>query len=138
MIGQRLAVWGTAALPATRTANERRRADESRQRAEGAAIPRASLAPARHVLAFLSRSVLLQLMLAMALISFAALVYLNQASKQSVLEFSNVDLQSQQIELNLRNANLYATAARLTSLNRVKNLASSQLHMSPPSPASVT
>jgi cell division protein FtsL len=131
MIGQRLAVWGTA-VPAVRKAN--RAAEAPRPQP----VARRAIAGRIHLLAFLQRSVLLQLMLAMALISFAALIYLNQAGKESVLQFSIMDLQRQQIELNMRNANLYAEASSLDSLGRIETLASTQLHMIQPGQDSLT
>lgn len=133
---QRLAVPGTTALPARRAPKGRGKTEPERIRAERSIVlPRPSLAPAQHLLAHLGRSVLVQLMLAMALISVAAVVYLNQASKQSVIEFNITDLQRQLVQSNLTNANLYATATSLTSLNRIEPLATSQLHMAPPSQA---
>jgi cell division protein FtsL len=133
MIGQRLAGWGTAVLPAARR------------------HPRSTPAPApdrrlwkpvaagwESLVAFLRRSILLQLMLVMALISFAALIYLNQAGKESVLQFSINNLQRQQIELNLRNANLYASASTLTNVGRIQSIASTQLQMTQPGQAELT
>jgi cell division protein FtsL len=132
MIGQRLAVWGTA-LPAGRRAN---RAASTPPSTEAAARP--AIAGRIHLLAFLQRSVLLQLMLAMALIAFAALIYLNQAGKESVLQLSISDLQRQQIQLNMRNGNLYAEATSLQGLARIETLATTQLHMIRPSQGSLT
>lgn len=140
MIGQRLAVWGSAALPATQHRKRTQKQTGTNREVTQAAAGRTNLglAPARSLAAFLGRSVLLQLMLAMALISFAAVIYLNQASKESVVQFNITDLQREQIQLNLRNANLYATATSLQSLGRIETLASTQLHMTQPSQNNVT
>jgi cell division protein FtsL len=123
MIVQRLAT-GAAALPKARKGEAR-----AGRGAERNAMP--AIAGREQLLTFVRRSVLLQLMLAMALIAFAALIYLNQASKESVLQFSIADLQRERIQLDMQNANLFASASRLQSLSRVYSLASSQLHMSP-------
>jgi cell division protein FtsL len=78
------------------------------------------------------RSTLAQLIAAMVLISCAALIYLNQASKVSILQFTISDLQRQQIELRMQNANLYAQASGLQNLQRIEAQATTQLHMSKP------
>ena len=80
----------------------------------------------------IDRSTLAQLIAAMALISCAALIYLNQASKVSVLQFTIADLQRQQIQLRMQNADLYARASALQNLQRIESQATSQLHMSKP------
>ncbi len=85
----------------------------------------------------LHQSVLMQLIFSMALISGAALIYLNQASKESVLQFSIADLQRQQITLRMQSSNLYATASSLQSLQRIETAASTQLHMTTPPYSSI-
>jgi cell division protein FtsL len=132
MIGHRFAVWGTAALPAAKRA---RRAEPTAAPLPGAAAP--AVAGRDYVLAVFRRSVLLQLMLAMALISLAALIYLNQAGKESVEQYAIADMQRQQIELNLQNANLHAAATNLQNLGRIESLAATQLHMTQPAQSSV-
>lgn len=71
----------------------------------------------------------MQLMLSMGLIAFAALIYLNQASQVSVMQFNIADLQQRQSDLESKNANLYATATSLQSLTRIEALAVTRLHM---------
>lgn len=123
MIGQRSAVMGGTAAP-VRT----RRAGAFSERAG----PRPAVAGRQQLREFLRQSVLMQLMLAMALVSFAALIYLNQASKVSVLQFNIAALQSERIQLNIQNASLYATGTSLQSLPRIENLATTRLHMTRP------
>lgn len=74
----------------------------------------------------------MQLMLSMGLIAFAALIYLNQASQVSVLQFNIADLQQQQSDLNMQSANLYASASALQSVTRIEGVASTRLHMTRP------
>ena len=80
----------------------------------------------------IDRSTLAQLIAAMALISCAALIYLNQASKVSILQFTIADLQRQQIQLRMQNADLYARASALQNLQRIESQATTQLHMNKP------
>ncbi len=80
----------------------------------------------------LAGSWLVQLMLVMTLIALAALIYLYQASQVNVLQFNIADLRQQQSQLNLQNANLYASASALSSLPRVEKIAATQLHMTHP------
>lgn len=127
MIGQRNAVLAKAVGPA----RTRSRTIERKPKPAQPAIRRLDL----HVL--VRQSVLAQLMVAMALISFAALIYLNQAGKVSVLQFRITQLQSEQIQLNVRNANLFASATSLQSLQRIENVATTQLHMSSPNLSNV-
>lgn len=123
MIGQRSAVMGRAAAPA-------------RARPVATSMGKTRVMPVvagRHFLIErLQRSVLVQLMLAMALVSFAALIYLNQASKVSILQFNIAALQTEQIQLNIQNANLYATGTSLQSLQRIETVATIQLRMTKP------
>lgn len=121
MIAERLALRGQAVFPARR------------HRDVGGVLPaRPAVAGRRRLGELLHQSVLMQLMLAMALVSFAALIYLNQASNVSVLQFSITDLQRQNVELQIENANLYASATSLSSPQRIQSLATSQLHMTKP------
>jgi cell division protein FtsL len=75
-------------------------------------------------------------MLAMTFVAVAALLYLAQASQASVLEFNIADQQSQQIQLTAQNASLQSTAIALQSLQRVDQIATTQLHMTKPDPSS--
>ena len=80
----------------------------------------------------LARSVLIQLMLAMTFVAFAALLYLAQASQASVLDYNIAALQADRSQLNSQNANLQAGATSLRSLKRIDAAATNQLHMTKP------
>jgi cell division protein FtsL len=119
MIGERYATAGRLAA--------RDRASLSRRWAA-----RPAIAGRERLTQALGQSVLVQLMLAMAFVALAALLYLAQASQASVLQFNIADLQDQQAQLNVQNANLHATAISLESLQRVDTIAIRQLHMTTP------
>lgn len=117
------------ARPAPRTGSLSIPSERARQR-QSAAQP---VVDGRRLLSQLARqSVLMQLIFAMGLISVAALIYVNQASKVSVLQFSIADQQRAQGVLRMQNSNLYATATSLQSLPRIEAAATSQLHMIKP------
>jgi cell division protein FtsL len=80
----------------------------------------------------LVRSVLVQLMLAMSLVSAAAMLYLAQASQASVIDFDLAEIKAQQIQLNAENAGLHSQANQLQALQRIDALATSSLHMTKP------
>jgi cell division protein FtsL len=71
-------------------------------------------------------------MLAMSLVTFAALMYLVQASQASVLEYNISELQAQQVQLQATNADLHAQVTALQSPTRIDALATNQLHMAKP------
>jgi cell division protein FtsL len=75
---------------------------------------------------------MVQLMLAMSLVAFAALLYLIQASQASVLEYNIAELQAQQVQLQAANAHLHAQVTTLQSPQRIDTLATTQLHMTKP------
>jgi cell division protein FtsL len=75
---------------------------------------------------------MVQLMLAMSLVAFAALLYLVQASQASVLEYNIAELQAQQVQLQATNADLHAQVTALQSPTRIDLLARNQLHMTKP------
>lgn len=81
----------------------------------------------------LGGSLVIQLMLVMSLVVFAALIYLNQASHVSVLQYNISDLQIQQGNLRQVNAQLNAAASTLQSPARIEN-AAVQFHMTKPEP----
>lgn len=82
--------------------------------------------------AFIGQSLHARLSFAMAFVFVALLLYLAQASQISVREFTIADLQQQQMQLSIENADLHATAASLQSLQRIGNIASTRFHMAPP------
>src|SRR5579875_3143223 len=86
-------------------------------------------------LAALSRSDLVQLMLAMSLFAGAILLYLMQAENASVTQLNISMLQSQQAQLNAQLARSQTQASNLGTEPRVQYLATSELHMSAPGPA---
>lgn len=81
---------------------------------------------------WLEQSTLIRLILAMTLVAVAGLLYMNQASKANVLELSIGDLQQQQIQLDMRNANLHAEASTLSGLQRIDTTATTDLRMTKP------
>lgn len=123
MIGERYAGIGQAGAVRARPT---RRSLRARLAAKPAISGRERIAQT------LGDSVLVQLMLAMALVAFAALLYLFQASHVSVLEMNISDLQSQQVQLRMDNAALRSTATTLQSLQRVDAAATGRLHMTRP------
>jgi hypothetical protein len=74
-------------------------------------------------------------MLSMCFVAGAAVLYLAQASQTSTMEFNIADLQRQQLQLGLRNADLHATATDLQSFTRIAGLANNELHMIKPAPS---
>ncbi|MGH2442560.1 MAG: hypothetical protein ACRDFX_05300 [Chloroflexota bacterium] len=115
-----------------------------RSAAVGAAVPRQpkprlkdripaapNLAAGGRIRTAIERSVLVQLIGVITLVSVAAVIYLNQASKVSILDYNITLQQQQQVSLQMTNAGLYASATSLESLQRVETLATSHLHMSP-------
>jgi cell division protein FtsL len=80
----------------------------------------------------LNQSVLAQLMIAMCFFALALLFYLAQASQASVIQFNIADLQAQQQQLQINNANLHAQAAALQTAGRIDQAATTQLHMVKP------
>ena len=80
----------------------------------------------------LSRSVLVQLTLAMTFVALAALLYLAQASQVSVFQFNIAALQAERTQLTTDNATLNTTATGLQSLPRIDLIATGQLHMTKP------
>ncbi len=77
-------------------------------------------------------SILARLMLAMTCVATAGVLYLAQASQESVLQYNIAELQAQQATLNAENANLQATATQLQSLRRIDTAAAARLHMAKP------
>jgi cell division protein FtsL len=80
-------------------------------------------------------SMLLQLMLAMCFVAGAAVLYLAQASQTSVMEYDIAGLQRQELQLNLKNADLHSVATNLQSFQRIGAIATDQLHMIKPAPS---
>jgi cell division protein FtsL len=125
MIGERYAVAARPAVkPAIRTRG-RRESLRTRLAGRHAIAGRARLAES------LGQSLVVQLMLVMSLVVFAALIYLNQASHASVLQYSITYLRQDQSVLRQQNAQLNASQTELTSPARVET-AASQLHMAKP------
>jgi hypothetical protein len=112
----------TPAIPANT-----RRASVSERLGANAAVP-----GRERLLGFVKQSLLAQLMLSMAFLVFASLIYLNQASKVDVLQFSISGLQQDQQTLLVQNANLHAQADKVTATLRITTLATSRLHMLSP------
>jgi cell division protein FtsL len=77
----------------------------------------------------LGESLVIQLMLVMSLVVFAALIYLNQASKVSILQYKISDLSAQQSMLRQENAQLTAIKTKLILPGRIDSIATTQLHM---------
>ena len=75
---------------------------------------------------------MVQLMLAMSLVAFAALLYLVQASQASVLEYNIAELQTEQVQLQATNADLHAQVTALQSPTRIDLFARNQMHMTKP------
>ena len=84
---------------------------------------------------YVERSVLMRLMFAMFFIAVAAVLYLQQAGQASVLEYNIAALQSEQLQLNMRNANLHASATDLQAPQRIESMATGQLQMLKPDPS---
>jgi cell division protein FtsL len=82
---------------------------------------------------FLDGSFLARLMLAMMLVAIASIIYLAQASQESILQFGLSDLQQQQMQLNSKNAALQAQMSQLQSTQRFDSTASQRLGMVKPS-----
>jgi hypothetical protein len=76
----------------------------------------------------LGESLVVQLMLVMSLVVFAALIYLNQASNVSVLQYKIGDLTVQQAQLRQENAQLNARRGYLQGPARIAASAQ-QMHM---------
>lgn len=85
----------------------------------------------------LGGSVLVQLMLAMSFVALAALLYMAQAGQASVQEINISELQYQRMQLVQTNTNLRALATSLRSPQRVDTIATTQLHMGSPDPATI-
>jgi hypothetical protein len=79
----------------------------------------------------LGESLVVQLMLVMSLVVFAALIYLNQASNVSVLQYQISDLTVQQSRLRQENAQLNAIRSHLKQPARI-SAAAQQMHMLSP------
>ncbi|HLJ69017.1 MAG TPA: cell division protein FtsL [Chloroflexota bacterium] len=77
----------------------------------------------------LEASVLARMMIVMACIATAGLLYLAQASRVSVLEFNIAYLEQQHLQLSIDNENLVAQLATLQGTNRIDQIATTQLHM---------
>ncbi len=77
----------------------------------------------------LGESLVIQLMLVMSLVVFAALIYLNQASKVSVSQYKISDLTAQQSMLRQDNAQLNAIKSHLILPGRIDSIATTRLHM---------
>jgi hypothetical protein len=65
----------------------------------------------------------------MTLLATAALLYLAQASQESVLQFNIEALQNQSVQLAGKNADLHATATDLQSTPRIDQAATTRFHM---------
>lgn len=83
----------------------------------------------------LGNSVLVQLMLAVAFLACAGLLYMAQQSQVSVQEINISVLRSERMQLMADNVSLRQTATNLSSIQRVDAIATSQLHMTKPDPA---
>src|SRR5579884_2599677 len=88
---------------------------------------RPAIAGRERLARWIGASVLVQLMLAMAFIAMAALLYLAQASQASILEYNIAEMQTRQTQLMATNAGLRASATTLQSPTRIDTLASTRL-----------
>jgi cell division protein FtsL len=122
MIGERYAVAPRTARPAVRNRRplNQRWTDVT-----------AGISPLR-LYRSLGTSPLVQIILAMALLAIACLLYLTQASQVSVIQYNIADLQAQQSDLNVQNATLQVQATTFRSGARILRIATTQLHMKSP------
>lgn len=128
MIGQRyVSANGFGAVRARAISAPPRRSAKPRRLPS---IP--AVAGREYLSSLLGKSVLAKLMLAMSLVAVALMLYLAQASQESVLQFNIAALQEQQTQLNVQNANLTSQATSLQSFGRIDWLATNQLHMVKP------
>jgi cell division protein FtsL len=123
MIGERFAVSG-------RVRGEPARIEG--QPALGRLTAQPSVAGRQRLTQSLGDSMLVRLLLAMSLLVLALLLYLFQATQASVHDFTISDLRAQQMQLRLENAQLRLNATSLQSIQRIDDVATTQLKMSKP------
>jgi cell division protein FtsB len=93
---------------------------------------RAARAGRKRLAQMLDGSFLARLMLAMMLVAVASIIYLAEASQESILQFGLSDLQQQQMQLSSKNAALQAQMSQLQSTQRFDLIASQRLGMVKP------